>query len=285
LPDIQREREFLLTAVKTHSPQFFQQLSPALQNEEEVVMAYVSGIENSDSSKKKLRDVPVQFKSNPRVVLAAVAKLSNSVQDANPVLLDKEFAINCVRANFNALQYLPAFQDDNDVVLQAISIDGRAIRHASDRIKRDRTVGMHAVRQTGRALYYLDESLKNNEEIVRVAIETFPEAIIHTSEKFQNDNRALVRRAIMLDYNVLRYLPIYKEDIAMLQLIPPERRTEEQKSILREKESVAKAMRKVGYHPIVSHKIQHMLGTNRPMGGTRKKKRKNNKNNKNNKKK
>jgi hypothetical protein len=99
--------------------------------------------------------------------------------------------------------------------------------------------------------------VKNDEAIVRVAMETYPESIRFTSEKFQADYHALVLNAVMRDYRILHdFNPMYK------QLIPPEQRTLEQKRLLREKGSVTKAMRKVGYHPIVSHKIQQMLGTN-----------------------
>jgi hypothetical protein len=261
LPEIQDNREFLLAAVKTHNPQFFHQLPPELQNDEEVVMAYISGIENADSSIKKFAHVPDQFKNNPRVVLAAVSKLSTSLHDANPALLqDKEFAINCVHANFNSLQYLPAFQDDNDVMLEAISIDGRAIKYASDRIKKDREFVVRAVRQTGRALYYIDESLKNDEAIVRVAMETQPFAIVYTSEQFQRQHYELVRHAVIRDFNILYYLPLYHQDISLLQLIPPNRRTKQQKEILRDKGNVVKALGKVGYPLPVTHKIQQMLG-------------------------
>ena len=54
MPDIQANREYLLTAVTTHSPQFYRDLPAAFHNDEEVVMAYISGIENATSSKKNL---------------------------------------------------------------------------------------------------------------------------------------------------------------------------------------------------------------------------------------
>jgi hypothetical protein len=140
--------------------------------------------------------------------------------------------------------------------LYLLSTYARGLEFASPRLKHDREVVLLAVRKNGIALYDVVDELKNDE------------AIRFTSEKFQADHHTLVRNAVMRDYRILHELnPMYKQYISILQLIPPEQRTLEQKRLLREKGSVTKAMRKVGYNPIVSHKIQQMLGTNQPKGG------------------
>ena len=279
-PDIRANREYLLRAVATHSPQFYQNLQPAaLRNDDEVVMAYISGIENATSSKKKFRDVPPQFRSNPRFVLAAANRLSDSLSDVtDPTLLvNRNFAINCIQANWGTLRYFPAFQDDTEVVSQAIAIDGIALRDASPRLKQDREFVIRAIRQNSQALYYADNVLKNDEAIVRLAMEEYPYAILYTSEQFQREHHELIRNAMIRKPDIWYSLPpFYQQDISILQLIPPRHRTEQQKELLRKGTDVFNITRKVtGVQPRIASRIQQMLGTNPRMpGGTRKNRKK-----------
>jgi hypothetical protein len=277
-PDIRANREYLLRAVTTHSPQFYQNLQPAaLRNDDDVVMAYISGIENATSSKKKFRDVPPQFRSNPKFVLAAATRLSDSLVDVtDPTLLvNRNFAINCIQANWGTLRYFPAFQDDKEVVSQAIAINGIALRNASPRLKQDREFVIRAIRQNSQALYSASDELKNDEAIVRLAMEEYPYAILYTTHHFQREHPELIRHAMLRKPDIWYSLPLfYQQDVSILQLIPPEQRSEQQKELLRKGTDVVNVTRRVtGLPPRVTSRIQQMLGPNPRMpGGTKRKK-------------
>ena len=205
--------------------------------------------------------------------------MADSLADSDPALLvNKEFAINCLRANWSTLKYFPTFQDDIDVVSQAVAIDGRAIQFASPRLKQDRALVLSAIRQNSQALFFIDDVLKNDEPIVRVAMERYPQAILYTTDLFKTQHPELVRHAMLRDSSILYHLPIvYQRDISILQLIPPEQRTPEQKRLLREGTDVFNVVRRLQHPPRVALHVQRMLGTNPKLGGTKRNKKRNRK--------
>ena len=56
------------------------------------------------------------------------------------------------------------------LVLETVSSDGLALRHASAALKDDRKVVLAAVQQNHRALSYASESLQNDREVVVAAV-------------------------------------------------------------------------------------------------------------------
>ena len=62
------------------------------------------------------------------------------------------------------------YKNDDDVVLAAVTNNGLALQHASERLKRYHDIVLAAVRQNGLALQYASGDMKDNIDIVRIAV-------------------------------------------------------------------------------------------------------------------
>jgi hypothetical protein len=104
-PAIRRNKQVLLIAVVVNTSEVYENLPRDLKEDEEVVMAYISGTKQY-YKEERLRRVPEEFKRNPR-------GYSYSLEFANPELLPNR---ECAHINGAILQYLPKFQDDKEIV-------------------------------------------------------------------------------------------------------------------------------------------------------------------------
>ena len=82
--------------------------------------------------------------------------------------MTKEEAIELVKQEYNALQYLDShFKSDKDVVLTATYQNGNALQYASNGLKNDREIVFAAVRKSGYSLKYASDECKNDKEFIK----------------------------------------------------------------------------------------------------------------------
>eukprot|EP00971_Amphidinium_carterae_P245897 4883863-Amphidinium_carterae.1 len=62
------------------------------------------------------------------------------------------------------------FRSDEEIVLAAVSTNGRALQYASEGLRADRRIVQAAIAQDGRALEHASDSLKGDREIVLAAV-------------------------------------------------------------------------------------------------------------------
>jgi len=85
---------------------------------------------------------------------------------------DKSTVLQLIQENKHrmdsVLEYCPSFQNDMDVVREAISVDPRNIRHASMELKNH--FALEVVRRMGRTLAYMSDEMRGNREVVLEAV-------------------------------------------------------------------------------------------------------------------
>jgi uncharacterized lipoprotein YbaY len=102
------------------------------------------------------------------------------------------------------LKKLPDFQDNHDIVLAAVSNDGRALEFASSDIRDNHDIVSAAVRQNGKALQFASLDLRNNRDIVLAAVRQYGFALHNASATIQNNN-GIVLVAVSQDGWALKF--------------------------------------------------------------------------------
>eukprot|EP00929_Paragymnodinium_shiwhaense_P059996 TRINITY_DN30000_c0_g2_i3.p1 TRINITY_DN30000_c0_g2~~TRINITY_DN30000_c0_g2_i3.p1 ORF type:complete len:543 (+),score=136.83 TRINITY_DN30000_c0_g2_i3:65-1693(+) len=85
-----------------------------------------------------------------------------------------------------------AFWRSRDDVLQAVSLDGRALQHAAQQFRSDVEVVFAAVAQNGLALQDVLEPLRNDPEVVIAAVQSHGGALEYTDSSIRRDRRIVV---------------------------------------------------------------------------------------------
>ena len=109
--------------------------------------------------------------------------------------------------------------DEKDKLIEAVKLDGLALKSAPDNFKDDKEVVLEAVNQNGKALEFASDNLKDDKEVVMAAINKDAIAFKYASKKLKND-RDLVIFAVSKNGWVLRWLSNFNNDkeIVMLSL-------------------------------------------------------------------
>jgi len=96
---------------------------------------------------------------------------------------DKSTVLQLIEQNKHRLdsilEYCPSFQDDIDVVREAISVDPRNIRHASMVLKNH--FALEVVRRMGHTLAYMSYEMRGNREVVLKAVRNDGMAILYSN--------------------------------------------------------------------------------------------------------
>ena len=80
---------------------------------------------------------------------------------------------------------------DPEIVMQAVSLEGRALKYAAEELKGDRKVVMAAVSQYGFALEYATEELKGDRKIVMAAVSQNGLALQRATKELKDDEEIL----------------------------------------------------------------------------------------------
>ena len=87
--------------------------------------------------------------------------------------------------------------------MQAVSLNGYALKFAAEELKGDRKIAMAAVSNNGFALQYATEELKGDCEIVRAAVSENGRALQHATEELKGDHdivmQAVSKNGLALD--------------------------------------------------------------------------------------
>ena len=96
---------------------------------------------------------------------------------------DKSTVLKLIQQNGHRcdciLKYCPSFQNDIDVVREAISFDPRSIQYASIELKNH--FALDIVSRMGRMLAYMSEEMRQNRQIVLEAVRNDGMAILYSN--------------------------------------------------------------------------------------------------------
>ena len=124
---------------------------------------------------------------------------------------DNEIVLAAVSQNGDALQYASAeLQNDRDFVLAAVLQNGWALEHASAELQNDREIVLAAVSQNGYALYYASAELQNNRDIVLAAVSQDGHSLEFASAEFKNDRNIVLAAVSSEHYLQSPYSPRIK---------------------------------------------------------------------------
>ncbi len=101
---------------------------------------------------------------------------------------DREFILSVMKVNGRALQYVPHFRNDKEIVMQ----HGGSLQYASNELKSDKDVVMAAVKQVGWTLHYATNELKNDRDVVMSAVIQDGHALRYSSQKLKNDEKVVM---------------------------------------------------------------------------------------------
>ena len=110
---------------------------------------------------------------------------------------DKEFVLNVVKENGQILETFSndMIQNDRDIIMNAVTNYGYALKYASKELQNDREVVMSAVRNAGWALQFASRTLKDDYDIVMNAVIENGLALEYASKELR-DNPNIVMSAI-----------------------------------------------------------------------------------------
>ncbi|KAG2373787.1 hypothetical protein C9374_011876 [Naegleria lovaniensis] len=179
-PSLKRNKELVLEAIRLHGSNVFEWIpSSLIENDREVVLEAV----------KKGKECPEHFYHDEEILKEAIIR--DCVPHAILAKADDHFAQESVKLNGMLLKHLCRFQDVGDIVLQAVTNNGRALEFASPTLRDDATIVLAAVSNNGLALKFASDRLRNDFDIVKTAILKNGFALEYASEELQN-NRQLV---------------------------------------------------------------------------------------------
>lgn len=199
--------------------------SKNLQQDDELIMVAVKHNPN------KLNRYCMELRKNIKLILPILAKRGYEL-DAVPKELKKnrEIVLIAVKNDGEALRFVDGFNDDEEVVLEAIKSSELAFMFSSIRMKEnrkvalaavkkegcslqhakkfifDRDIVLAAVRNNGYALQFASQELRNDFEIVKDAVEENGLALLYASESLRND-MSIIKRALKSNERAIMFVP------------------------------------------------------------------------------
>eukprot|EP00913_Durusdinium_trenchii_P016234 g15256.t1 len=189
-PKLQRDREVVLAAV-ANSSWAVKYVAEELLNDDNFALEMIRA---NAMTLRMLPDRAISVGNHLRsercVALAAVRSRAEAMAFAGQELLaDRSFVLEALKLQGAALEHVPHFQEDEDLVLAAVASDCSALRFSALRCQRsfvmravvtagmclehvfaelleDKELVLAAVGSSGLALQFVPESLKSDEEVV-----------------------------------------------------------------------------------------------------------------------
>ena len=180
------DREIVLTALSKNVSQFVS-LPDNMKDDHEIVLFVVS------LSGFYLQFASKNMRNNREIVLAAINSDAQSLEFAsNELRKDREIVIAAALSRATtqpgiALQYTP-LNDDHEIVLTIVRIEGYALKYASDRLKDDNNIVLAAVNSDGESIKYASDRLKDNNNIVLAAVNNNGKSIKYASDRLYDDH-------------------------------------------------------------------------------------------------
>ncbi|MDF2549682.1 MAG: hypothetical protein K0S07_749 [Chlamydiales bacterium] len=174
------------------------------------------------------------LKKNPLLASIAARQEPMTLSLVDPFLLKEDaFMKELIAYNGLALEFAPHLADDESVAFQAVSQNGYALAHVSERLKNQERIVLQAVKERGKAIRFASQEMQNKEKIVKAAVEKEPMALKFCGRKWQNDKTlvsALLRkdpRVFLFAGEELRHklsfvLELLEEEIDVIHYAPRE---------------------------------------------------------------
>ena len=129
---------------------------------------------------------------------------------------DRNFVLDEVRKDGRLLKNAKNFQNDRELVLEAIRSKGSALKYASEDLKNDRDFVLEAIKRKGVALRYASPVLKSDRDFVLNAIKCKSVALKYANPSFKND-RNFVLEAVKNNGLALRYAREFQDDTEIVE--------------------------------------------------------------------
>lgn len=146
----------------------------------------------------------------PDVALRALSWTVSDIRRARrlppEVFTRREAALKVAKTKGDCLQFMPKYQDDIEVVTEAVTNDSSALKYASDRLANDRELVKLAASHAYYCGVFDEEPLSNyddDDEIMQLAIKANGANIADASERIRND----IAFALLAVQNRREYYP------------------------------------------------------------------------------
>ena len=97
--------------------------------------------------------------------------------------------VNALRSRAMNLAHLPEWvKDDPECVLAAVEGRRFAFRHASARLRADKSFALKVLKREGTSLRYTSEALQNDKDVVMTAVKQNGRALLHAGADLLNDS-------------------------------------------------------------------------------------------------
>lgn len=117
----------------------------------------------------------------------------------------KQEIIELIKNDKKSLIHFPEYQDNKEVVLEAVKKNGWNLDYASERLKADKEVVLEAIKQNGFTLYCAADNLKDNEQMVLEATKQSGKNFDFISDRLKNNtNFTLKIKEIIKLYDTQR---------------------------------------------------------------------------------
>ncbi|MBA3722623.1 MAG: DUF4116 domain-containing protein [Parachlamydiaceae bacterium] len=98
-----------------------------------------------------------------------------------------------------------SLQSNREVMLLAVSINGRLLAYATTKLQGDKQIVTTALRNNGLALAYVSSEFRENDEFINIALSSNPCSIIFAPDRIKND-RDVVLKAVSSRGDAIQYV-------------------------------------------------------------------------------
>jgi len=121
---------------------------------------------------------------------------------------DKKSVLEAVKLDGLAIRFAsPELRADREVVLEAVKEDGHALSWASEELQADKEIVLETINQNGNAIQYASPELKGNREVALKAVKNCEFAIREISSELKEDYDFLLEVA-KIDPNIIeKWMP------------------------------------------------------------------------------
>ena len=117
---------------------------------------------------------------------------------------EKDVVLEAVRVDGEALAQATDFVNNKKVVSEAVKNNGLALTHASEDLKKDKKLVTAAVKQNGLALQYADDSFKKDKKVVTAAVKSDGSALQFADDSLKKKKK-IVLKAVKQNGLALEY--------------------------------------------------------------------------------
>ena len=134
-----------------------------------------------------IQRVPPEMKAERDLALAAVKVFGRAIESLPQFVHDREMVLAAASNDVSILEKYPEYRNDFPFMLEAVRSNPEAWAWASDALRRRREIVLAAVRGSGDMLYFMTPTRKADKEIVLAALAESPDALMFASEALRSD--------------------------------------------------------------------------------------------------